>query len=131
MFSHEFPEICWNKIVSFVGRSNLYELRRLNRESRKQIDERTRTYRQLKQIISDETKPRLLLRTVYIPKGFRRNVPSPKHVIEQRPIFPQPSSTTISVMTLVAYLSTPLDLRSVFHCVDVVDFKNRMNLKKL
>jgi hypothetical protein len=116
------PDNVWNGIIHKLDRNSRMTLRQVNWEFLVQVDERFRTYRDLKRIIDQCSTPRHLLRTLYVPQGFRRPLPPPRHVTVQRPPYPDPSEWNVSVMTVVSYLSTPLDPRSVFHCVDVVDF---------
>lgn len=59
---------------------------------------------------------------MYVPTNFQRALAEERIPIIVRPPYPAPSPWTISVMTMLSYLSTPVDLRSVFYCVDVVDF---------
>lgn len=123
MLSSTFPSNGWDLVLHHLGPCNIKQLRRVHRLAKEEVDERTRSARELKRIVENTTSPRMLLRSVYVPDALQRSIPPPRHAEVRRPPYPDPGMWNISVMTVVSYLSTPVDPRSVFHCVDVVDFK--------
>ena len=125
-----FADVCY-LIIPYLKHRDLLRLRRVTRNVRMMVDERIITQRQLKHFIVSASRSlhalgaaRYLLRMLHVPNALCVSVTVEQHESLMRPIYPEPSPWSISVMTMVSYLSTPVDLRSVFHCVDVVDFEN-------
>jgi hypothetical protein len=119
--SSNFP---WSKLICHLSKKDYHTLRLVCKSSRNHLDDVLRTKMDLKNFITRSEDPRYLLRTLYVPEKFRCPLRPEQTPVMVRPPYPQPSTWTISVMTMLSYLSTPLDLRSVFYCVDVVDFKD-------
>lgn len=117
--SSVFP---WGKIIRYLTRADYASLRLVCRTCRNTLDDRLRSQRDFKKILTRTQDPRALIRTLYVPHAFCQPLANKRPPPMLRPPYPDPTEWTISVMTMVSYLSTPVDLRSVFHCVDVVDF---------
>jgi hypothetical protein len=113
----------WGQVIRYLSRRDCRNLRLLCRSVRQEIDNRLQTPREFKKILQ-YSDLRALIRTIFVPVAFSRPVPQGHAGVMVRPPYPNPSPWIISVMTMVSYLSTPIDLRSVFHCVDVVDFSD-------
>lgn len=101
-------------------------LRLVSREVRRRTDDAvwtTRTrLRYIRQVVRKAAEnPGVRLRALYVPKPFQRSVPPPRR-LARRPPYPQPTRWVASVMTVTADLSTPVDMRSVFQCLEVLDF---------
>lgn len=120
--TEQFSNFPWRALIQFLTRWDLCALRLVSWDIRKQLDELLIRREELIHFIKRANDPRYLLRTLHVPKQLQNTIKPVTTVVVRRPPYPQPSPWNISVMTMVSYLSTPVDLRSVFHCVDVVDF---------
>jgi len=112
----------WGKVIRYLTRIDYYHLRLVCKACRNELDDRLRSQRDFKKFLARAQDPRTLIRTLYVPRAFCQPLAQKRPPALLRPPYPEPTEWTISVMTMVSYLSTPVDLRSVFHCVDVVDF---------
>lgn len=122
----------WDIFAYVVPKLRISDLRKMRfvcRNLKLVIDEQNMTHYKLRKYVSktnqerDKLKSvRYLLRNLYVPQVCRQTILPERRDLLIRPPYPAPSQWVISVMTMVSYLSTPVDLRSVFHCVDVVDF---------
>lgn len=112
----------WIYLIPFLTKADYTRLRLVCKSFRQNLDEHLRTQRDLKRFIAKSDDPRYLIRSLYVPTVLRKSLVHEKKPIIIRPEYPQPTEWTISTMTMMSYLSTPVDTRSVFHCVDVIDF---------
>lgn len=123
-----FDRIC-RFVLHLLKTRDLRNLRRTSRSLRALVDDKITSQRVLRTLVSAASNrldpvaaSRYLLRSLFVPSALCQTLPVEHYESLIRPAYPDPSAWTISVMTMVSYLSTPVDLRSVFHCVDVVDF---------
>ena len=59
---------------------------------------------------------------MFVPPSFRLTCPNNSAIEVKMPDYVPPTPWKISNMTMLSFMSTPADLRSVFHCLDAVDF---------
>lgn len=125
MLGREFPDQAWIATLSHLRKRDINNLRLSSKQCRLSTYEFGRNcpnQKQLNTFIEKADSARYLIRCLYVPETFRMRLPNNKFIELSRPEYVQPSSWKISSMTMLSYLSTPVDSRSVFHCLDAVDF---------
>ncbi len=109
-------------VLPYLTKYDCYSLRCVCKNIRGKIDDIMRTQRHLKLCIQKTSDPRYLLRNFFVPHKYRKSLIPEKTIKLYRPPYPEPSPWIISNLTVACSLSTPVDPRSVFYCVDVIEF---------
>jgi hypothetical protein len=111
-------------LKGFSSSPILKTLRPVSKWFRNYIDEHFLSARKLQLKLSVIRDARHILRNVYIPSQMRQILPD-HHVKDyERPAYVEPSPWVISTMTMLSYLSTKVDMRSVYYCLEAIDFHN-------
>ncbi len=116
-------DVC-HLIINWLRARDIRNFRAVSRQIRNIVEQKTMNRQRFRKLLMNANDPRYLLRFLFVPTEMCQPVPPEHHEFLVRPAYPDPTSWTISVMTMVSYLSTPVDLRSAFHCVDFVDYED-------
>jgi hypothetical protein len=124
MLTDKFPNTAWNASLKALSHQDILSLRRVSKTSRTKTDDIFISKRQLKTFVKSSESAKYLITMLNVPNHHREKIDIGAFEEISRPDYPKPGKWKISVMTVVSFLSTPVDLRSVFHCLDAVDFLN-------
>lgn len=127
MLTIKQPNVVWRALAKELSQSDLLSLRVVSKTSRIAVDEFIISPKTFKTFVTQTKSARYLIRTINVPTTLQLELPEGVYDEYIQPEYPSPSEWKISVMTVVSYLSTPVDLRSVFHCLDAVDFSDPTN----